>query len=61
MALIPSRYPDTALLGDDAARLARKVEWLDNGLPIGQRLFATDQGETALFELRSLRFAEGGA
>lgn len=61
VALIPSRYPDTVELGDDAARLARKVDWLDSGVPIGQRLFATDRGETALFDLRSLRFAAGDA
>ncbi|ARS48924.1 virulence protein SciE type [Ectopseudomonas mendocina] len=61
VALIPSRYPDTVQLGDDAARLARKLDWLDNGLPIGQRLFATDLGDTALFELRSLTFGAGAA
>lgn len=56
VALIPSRYPDTLARGDDAARLARKTDWLDSGLPLGQRLFVTDKGETALFELRSLQF-----
>lgn len=58
VALIPSRYPDTVSLGDDAARLARKLDWLENGSPVGQRLLVTDQGETALFDLRSLRFAD---
>lgn len=57
VALIPSRYPDTLACGDDAALLARKVEWLDSGYPIGQRLLATDNGEVGLFELRSLTFA----
>ncbi|MEN0108318.1 MAG: type VI secretion system accessory protein TagJ, partial [Pseudomonas sp.] len=57
VALLPSRYPDTLAAGDDAARLARKTEWLDNGIPLGQRLFASDSGDTALFELRSLTFA----
>ncbi len=61
VALIPSRYPDTVTQGDDAARLARRVDWLDSGLPIGQRLLATDQGDTALFELRTLTFASGDA
>lgn len=58
VALIPSRYPDTLSSGDDAALLARKVDWLDNGYPIGQRLLATDNGEVGLFELRSLSFAD---
>ncbi|MCY1263697.1 ImpE protein [compost metagenome] len=56
VALIPSRYPDTLAAGDDAALLGRRIDWLENGVPIGQRLFATDKGETALFELRSLEF-----
>lgn len=58
VALIPSRYPDTLGCGDDAALLARKVDWLDNGYPIGQRLLATDNGEVGLFELRSLSFVD---
>lgn len=57
VALIPSRYPDTLASGDAAALLGRKVDWLDSGYPIGQRLLATDNGETGLFELRSLTFA----
>lgn len=57
VALLPSRYPDTVTAGDDAARLARKTDFTDNGVPLGQRLFATDSGDTALFELRSLEFA----
>ncbi|MBF3187449.1 virulence protein SciE type, partial [Pseudomonas aeruginosa] len=40
----------------DAARLGRTTEWLDSGLPVGQRLFVTDAGETALFDLRELDF-----
>lgn len=57
VALLPSRYPGTLEAGDDAARLARTTDWLANGTPIGQRLFATDAGDTALFDLRSLEFA----
>ncbi|SEI46804.1 type VI secretion system protein ImpE [Azotobacter beijerinckii] len=57
VALIPSRYPDTPRLGDDAARLARKTDWPDDGLPLGQRMFVTDRGDCALFELRRLTFA----
>ncbi|GLK88372.1 type VI secretion system accessory protein TagJ [Pseudomonas turukhanskensis] len=56
VALLPSRYPDTLAAGDDAARLARKTEFLDSGVPLGQRLFASDEGDTALFDLRTLEF-----
>ncbi|MBN0691414.1 type VI secretion system accessory protein TagJ, partial [Pseudomonas aeruginosa] len=56
VALLPARYAETVEHGDDAARLGRKTEWLDSGLPVGQRLFATDAGETALFDLRELDF-----
>jgi len=56
VALIPSRYPDTVTSGDNAARLARKTDWLDSGLPLGQRLFVTDNREVALFDLRTLTF-----
>ncbi len=61
VALLPSRYPDTVALGDDAARLSRKTDFLDNGVPLGQRLFATDEGDTALFDLRTVEFAVADA
>jgi len=57
VALIPSRYPGTEAAADDALRLARMTEWSEQGLPLGQRLFADDEGDTALFELRELSFA----
>ncbi|MBG4477988.1 tetratricopeptide repeat protein [Pseudomonas aeruginosa] len=56
VALLPARYAETVEHGDDAVRLGRKTEWLDSGLPVGQRLFVTDAGETALFDLRELDF-----
>lgn len=56
VALIPSRYPGSEASADDAVRLARKTEWDEQGLPSGQRLFADDTGDTALFELRELQF-----
>ena len=48
--------PPEERLSAAAARLGRKTEWLDSGLPVGQRLFVTDAGETALFDLRELDF-----
>ncbi|RVT84588.1 virulence protein SciE type [Rhodobacteraceae bacterium CCMM004] len=60
VALVPTRYAGTVAQGDDAARLARKTEWVDAGgesyVGIGQRLLATDQGDVALMDLRTLEF-----
>ncbi|KIQ00941.1 MULTISPECIES: type VI secretion system accessory protein TagJ [Pseudomonas] len=61
VALIPSRYPGSHTSTDGAVRMARKTEWQDNGLPLGQRLFAFDQGEQALFDVRTLSFEHGNA
>jgi len=58
---IPARYPGTELVNDSALRLARKTEWSDRGNDVftglGQRIFATDQAEIPLFEVRTLEFA----
>lgn len=59
VALIPSRYAGSHASSDGALRLARKTEWQDNGLPLGQRLLAFDGGEQALFDIRSLSFEHG--
>ena len=58
VALIPTRYPGSATSSDPLIQLARKTDWteLDENwsLPIGQRMLATDGGETALMDLRLL-------
>lgn len=58
VALIPTRYAGTAENGNDAERLARETNWRDAGaetfIGTGQRLLATDAGDTALMDLRSL-------
>lgn len=58
---IPSRYPGTEQTNDNALKLARKTEWVDRGeeffTGLGQRVFATDQAEIPLFELRTVEFA----
>jgi type VI secretion system protein ImpE len=58
VALIPTRYAGTAAAGDAAARLARATRWRDAGggawAGTGQRLLATDAGDTALMDLRHL-------
>ena len=56
VALMPTRYPGSERSVDDALRLARKTEWdeLPSGAYAGkgQRMFATDQGEYALMDIR---------
>jgi type VI secretion system protein ImpE len=56
VAFLPARYPGSELAEDDEIRLCRKTEWRDLGadthIGMGQRMFATDVGETALLEAR---------
>lgn len=58
VALIPTRYVGTAEHGSDAEKLARTTEWTDAGAETfegrGQRLLATDAGDTAVMDLRTL-------
>ena len=62
VALIPTRYPGTEASADDIARLARKTEWADIGAETfagtGQRLLATESGDTALMDLRTLTIGD---
>jgi type VI secretion system protein ImpE len=59
---IPTRYPGTEKGTDNSLRLARKTEWDDRGndlyFGIGQRMLATDQGETALTEVRRIELPQ---
>lgn len=58
VALIPTRYVGTAEGGTSAEKLSRATNWQDIGADTfigrGQRLLATDAGDTALMDLRSL-------
>jgi type VI secretion system protein ImpE len=58
VALIPTRYAGTADRGSPAEKLSRATNWQDIGaetfVGLGQRLLATDAGDTALMDLRSL-------
>ena len=60
VGMIPGRYPGTESSTDGALRLARKTDWrtLAPGLdvPIGQRIFATSDGEYPMLELRKICF-----
>jgi type VI secretion system protein ImpE len=64
VGLIPTRYADTRAGADDALLLARRTEWAEQGplcgYGLGQRLLATDGGEYALMDVRSIAF-EGNA
>ncbi|WP_375175985.1 type VI secretion system accessory protein TagJ [Pseudooceanicola sp.] len=65
VALIPTRYAGTVENGTDAQKLARETDWRDLGAEtfagIGQRLLATDAGDKALMDVRSLVMDTGDA
>lgn len=56
VGLIPTRYAGTVEQGGPAEKLARATQWVDLGSDtfagIGQRLFATDLGDTAVMDVR---------
>ena len=59
VALLPTRYPGSETHADDMIRLARKTDWnqVSEGtfLGVGQRMYATDAGEHALLDIRSIQ------
>ena len=61
LGFIPTRYPGSCASGDDALALSRRTDWNDVSeewsLPVGQRMFVTDGGETAWMDLRKLTFS----
>lgn len=56
--LIPTRYPQSELSEDNAVRLARKTEWIEQPggvyLGLGQRVFATDKDEFSLLQIKQI-------
>jgi type VI secretion system protein ImpE len=58
VAFLPARYPGTEAAQDDELRLSRRTEWRDLGadthVGLGQRMLATDVGETAILEARAI-------
>jgi len=56
VALIPTRYPGSEKEADTALRLARATDWREQAggawHGLGQRMFATDQAEIALLDVR---------
>ena len=63
--LIPTRYPDSEASEDSAIRLARKTEWIEQPgdvyLGLGQRMFATDEGEFSLLQVRKIELDQNEA
>lgn len=61
VGLLPARYPGSESTGDPALCLGRRTEWLEQGHEtfhgLGQKVLATDAGEFALLDVRSLQFA----
>jgi type VI secretion system protein ImpE len=57
---VPTRYPGSEAVEDDAIRLARRTDWheLEGGsgswLGLGQRMLASDAGDHPLLDLRRL-------
>jgi type VI secretion system protein ImpE len=58
VALIPTRYPGSEASDDNAIRLARKTEWLEQPcetyIGLGQRVLTTDKDEFGLLQIRQI-------
>ncbi len=58
---IPTRYPATELCADSALRLAKRTDWEQKSegvyTGLGQRVFATDQTELSVLEVRTIEFS----
>jgi type VI secretion system protein ImpE len=65
VAIVPTRYPGSETSADAQLVLARKTSWVevrpDEYQGLGQRLWATDAQEYALFDVRSLVLESAGA
>ena len=59
VALVPTRYPGSETAADPRLGMARGTEWVEHPgetfFGVGQRLLATDQGEFALMDVRSIK------
>jgi type VI secretion system protein ImpE len=53
-----ARYPGSDTYEDNLVKLGRKTEWIEQGgnfaVPVGQRLFATNEAEYPMLEVRAL-------
>jgi type VI secretion system protein ImpE len=59
---IPTRYPGTEKSTDSTLKLSRKTEWQQPAdgvyLGLGQRVFATDQADFSLLDIRKIEFTQ---
>jgi type VI secretion system protein ImpE len=64
LALIPTRYPGSQSADDGGLALSRKTTWApiadDAFRGLGQRIIATDAGETPILEIRALTITGNG-
>lgn len=64
LALVPTRYPGSEASDDGAIVLARKTSWEPIGQDayrgLGQRIIATDAGETPVLEIRAISIGGDG-
>ena len=64
LALIPTRYPGSQSAADGGLALSRKTTWEpiadDAYRGLGQRIIATDTGETPFLEIRALSITANG-
>lgn len=64
LALIPTRYPGSQRADDGSLALSRKTTWepfaADAYRGLGQRIIATDAGETPFLEIRALTITQDG-
>jgi type VI secretion system protein ImpE len=65
VGLIPTRYPESEASDDPHVRLARKTIWREDApdvfVGLGQRVLATDAGEHAIMDLRTIVLGTAGA
>jgi type VI secretion system protein ImpE len=63
IGFVPCRYPGAEAAGDPVLALARRTDWTDLGHDLqvgtGQRMLATDEGDHALLDVRSITFDLG--
>lgn len=63
VGLVPTRYPGSERSDESQILLARRTEWVDDGagdyLGLGQRMFATNNGEYPIMDARLIRLEAG--
>ena len=64
VGFVPTRYPGSESSEDGLIQLARKTDWVQTGpatwLGLGQRMFATDAGDFALCDVRTIALQPPG-